>query len=240
MRRAIMFSLACFLATAQVLLAESSARIKSTSGDVKIRRGVEETWHPASAGTELEEIDSILTGEGGQVVLELTSGETFRLNDNAILDIADLRRLTEKELFLVLMSRKIQKMEQREQKTKLRTGRVNVVHGELKTASEGEGSAGSAWMWQLEKNGALALYGQSYTTNSILKLNNIISKYPSREDCGEVHYHLGKALEKLDKPGQALDAYKAVLQSDASELCRGGRKKSWVQSAEEAMQRLGR
>ena len=79
MRRAIMFSLACFLTSAQVLPAESSVRIKSSSGDVKIRRGVEETWHPASAGTELEEIDSILTGEAGQVVLELTGGGTFRL-----------------------------------------------------------------------------------------------------------------------------------------------------------------
>lgn len=240
MRRAIMFSLAYFLATAQVLVAESSARIKSTSGDVKIRRGVEETWHPASAGTELEEIDSILTGEAGQVVLELTGGGTFRLNHNAILDIADLRRLTEKELFLVLMSRKIQKMERREQKTKLRIGRVNVVHGELKTASEGDGPEGSNSMWQLEKNGALALYGQNYTTNSILKLNNIISKYPSREDCGEVPYHLGKALEILNKPGQALDAYKAVLWSKGSEVCQGGQGKLWVQNAEDAIQRLNR
>ena len=84
MRKAILFSITCFLTAAQVLLAESSVRIKSSSGDVKIRRGVEETWHPASSGTELEEIDSILTGEGGHVVLELAGGETFRLSHNAM------------------------------------------------------------------------------------------------------------------------------------------------------------
>ncbi len=62
-----------------VAWAETKVKIAKASGEVKIRRGVEETWHPASAGTHLDEIDSILTGEGARVVIETPDGKTFSL-----------------------------------------------------------------------------------------------------------------------------------------------------------------
>jgi hypothetical protein len=237
MRKRIASTAVCLLLTAYIGLAEASVRIKSLTGEVKVRRGVEETWHGVSTGVELDEIDSILTGEAGEVILELANGDDFRLGSNAILDVADLRRITEQDLFLLLMSSKIQKMEQREQKTKLRIGRVNVVHGELKKNSSGASSQVVDATWEKEKNGALALYGQNYTTNSILKLSNILARYPNLQDCGEVQVYLGRAYEKLSKPGQALDAYRAVLKQ-GGEGC-GGRE-SWLDEAEQAVSRLNR
>ncbi|MFQ5825185.1 MAG: hypothetical protein ACE5JB_14140, partial [bacterium] len=204
----------------QIGMAQPKVRIKRASGDVKIRRGVEETWHIASAGTWLEEIDSILTGEGSVAILELLDGTTFRLGGNAMLDIADLRKITEQELFLMLMSKKIRQIGPREEKTKLRIGYVNVVHGELKrdTLTSTENNGGYK-VWELEKNGALALYSQNFTTNSILKMNNILIKYPNVNDCGELHFYLGKAFETLNKPGQALDFYKIVLKKRLEASC---------------------
>ncbi|MCG8608601.1 hypothetical protein MJD09_26895 [bacterium] len=238
MRKTIATIVTCLLVFAQISLAWSSVRIKSLAGEVKVRRGVEETWHPVSTGARLEEIDSILTGEAGEVVLELASGDDFHLGSNAILDVADLRKITEQDLFLLLMSRKIQKMEQREKKTKLRIGRVNVVHGELRTDSSRASTDVDDATWEKEKNGALALYGQNYTTNSILKLSNILARYPNLEDCGEVQLYLGRAYEKISKSGQALDAYRAVLKQRAANGCEG--RESWLREAEGAVSRLNR
>jgi hypothetical protein len=95
----------------------------------KIRRGVEESWHWAVAGMMLEEIDTILTGEASAVVLETPDGATFRLGSSAILDIADLRKITEQEMFLYLMSQKINQIAPRQKKTHLRIGNVSAIHG---------------------------------------------------------------------------------------------------------------
>ncbi len=220
-----------------VTWAETKVNIAKASGEVKIRRGVEETWHPASAGTRLDEIDSILTGEGASVVLETPDGKTFELGSNSILDIADLRRISERELFLFLMSKKINQIVPRQEKTKLRIGNVNVVHGELKSDSQNTSKSGNE-LWVFEKNGAKALFAQDYTTNAVLKLNKILLKYPNLNDCGEIHSYLGKGFEKLNKPGQAIDAYQTVLKR-SDERC-SSNSQLWLKEAESALKRLNR
>lgn len=224
----------CFLmgatATAQV-------RIAKITGDVKIRRGLEEVWQPTAAGTLLEEIDSILTGEASQAVLELPDGRSFLLPANAILDVSDLRRITERELFLLLMSRKIRSLPTSE-KTRLKIGRINVVHGEEKTDSlQSLPPARRNGEWRLLKNGATALFHNHLTTNAILKFSNILETYPEEQDCGEIHFFLGKSFEKLNKPGEALEAYQTVLRRGLDEPCSG--QQPWIQEAEKAIKRLG-
>src|SRR3990172_5481601 len=92
---------------AQTTFAQASVQIIKVKGDVKIRRGMEENWQPASAGAWLDEIDTILTGEATEATLAIKDGKLFTLGSNAVLDVADLRQITESELFLYLMSKKI-------------------------------------------------------------------------------------------------------------------------------------
>ncbi len=80
--------------------ASITAKITDLSGDVKIRRGVEEHWQTTKTGILLEEIDTILTENDAWAVLETSEGKTFKLGSNAVLDIRDLRDTTEKDLFL--------------------------------------------------------------------------------------------------------------------------------------------
>ena len=124
--------LICVLLSTQIVFAATQVKIVNISGEVKIRRGVEETWEDAARGMVLKEIDTIQTGEGAEVTLEINSSESFKLRENSILDISDLRKISEKEMLLFLMSKKIQKIEPRKQKTPLRVGNVSVVHGESK------------------------------------------------------------------------------------------------------------
>ncbi|MDZ7289007.1 MAG: hypothetical protein ONB44_01365 [candidate division KSB1 bacterium] len=226
--------------------AAPAVKIINLTGEVKIRRGMEENWHRAVAGMRLEEIDTILTGEASAVVLETAEGSTFRLGSYSILDIADLRKITERELFLYLMSQKVNRIEPRLEKTRLRIGNVSVIHGESKAGSSHRaaespyGRLPERQNWVQETNGAKALFEQDYYPNTIVKLHKILAKYPDVEDCGEIHFYLGKAFEALGKPGQAIDAYKVVLERVAMEGCENAEAGQRAGEAKSAMERLRR
>lgn len=223
------------LGIVQFASAAPAVKIISLSGEVKVRRGVEETWHLAAAGMRLEEIDTILTGEASAVVLETPDGATFRLSNYAILDIADLRKITEREMFLYLMSNKVNQIPARQEKTRLRIGNVSTVHGEPKAGSSRRAAEkDESQSWIQETNGAKALYDQHYYPNAVVKLHKILAKYSSIEGCGEIHFYLGKAFEALSKPGQAGDAYKIVLER----LCDDDASKQRADEARRAIELL--
>jgi len=181
----------------QIVFAAQQVKIETVKGDVKIRRGVEENWQTAELGILLEEIDTIQTGEKSEVILEIDSGQIFTLKSNALLDISDLRKVSEKEMQLFLMSKKIGKIKHRKQKRPLRVGNVSVVHGlkaeDTKTAEK----MFDKNLWRKETNGAKALFDFLYYTNAVVKLNKILSKYSFENDCGEIHYYLGRSLKQL-------------------------------------------
>jgi len=205
--------------------AQQSVRILSLRGEVKVRRGLEETWHAARAGMLLRELDTILTGETGEVELQITGDTTFRLGSNAILDVSDLRKITERELFLYLMSQKVRDMETPTRKAPLQQESVSVVRGEKKTPGETPAvSEAQRRRWRLEANGALALYSQDLFPNAILKYYRILEKYSKIPDCGEIHFYLGRAFEKIDEPGRALEAYRAAEQRVQAEACGSSRR----------------
>lgn len=222
-----------------VEFAFAGAKIIRLSGDVKVRRGVEETWQPASIGMLLEDIDTILAGSDGEVILETFDGTTFKLSKNAVLDISDLRKITEKELFLYLMSKKVQRIDPREGKTKLRIGNVSVVHGESKTKPESAISNGlETGFWFQEKNGAKALYEQKFYPNSIIKYHKILDKYDTIEDCGEIHFYLGKSFEALSQSGQAVDAYQEAIHRFQQQKSDNPNAEKWLTEAQQAIERL--
>ena len=190
----------------------AGAKIIKLSGDVKVRRGVEENWQPASVAMLLEDIDTIMAGIDGHVILQTAEGITFELGNNSILDVSDLRKITEKELFLFLMSKKVQNIEPREGKTKLRIGNVSVVHGESKAETEkiSDNKLKTKLMVQ-EKNGARALYEQELYPNTIIKFHKILDKYDEAQKNGDVYLYLGRSFEAMNHPGQAIDAYQSAI-----------------------------
>ena len=130
MKRIVFFSMFCALISNA--FSQNRVEVLSTRGDVRICRGLEETWHPAGVGMDLNQIDTILTGEDGEVVLILDGSSRFTMGGRSILDISDLRAITQRELFLYLMSQKISKIERRPGNSTLRIADVNVVRAEKK------------------------------------------------------------------------------------------------------------
>lgn len=211
------------------------AKVLTISGEVKVRRGVEEKWEVATIGIRLKEIDTILTGSEGEVVLELPDGKRFRLGSNAVLDIADLRKITKQELFLILVEDKINKIEKKEGATPLRIGNVSVVHGASRDTSSTPLVKIQVETQERIRNGIRALFNQEFYTNTILKIHNNKSEAELSNSCGELYYYLGKSFELIDNPGQAIDAYQMVISSSNSETCS---QSEWVIQANAGIKRL--
>jgi len=217
---------------------QNGAKIVSLKGDVRVRRGLEENWINANMGMLLKDIDTILTDEASEVVLEIQEGSRFTLGGQSILDISDLRKITERELFLYLMSQKISRIQSPDQKSKLHIANVSVVRAEKKTSSVEEEISLNSQMWSMEKNGAMALFMQQYYTNAIVKCHKILVRYPSMEDCGQIHFYLGKSFEVIDESGRAIDAYQEVLERSKAASCETEQIQDFVELSSEAIGRL--
>jgi hypothetical protein len=194
-----------------VAIAGAGVTVMKVTGDVQVRKGLDEKWQPVKSGVILEDIDTILSLEG-EVVLQLTQDMTFVLGQNAMLDIADLRTITKNDLFILLMTEKINKIESDSNRKGIQISNVTVVHAESKIAqAPDQNRVYTEQLFTRALNGAKALYHHKYYTNTIVKLHQILSRFPDSDACGEVHYYLGQSFENLSETGQAIDAYEETL-----------------------------
>jgi len=188
------------------------ARIVELNGDVQVRRGLDEDWSDAKNNMLLKEIDTILTGENGRVLLELSDGRQFSLRSNSILDIADLRKISERELFLFLMRQKVDRLEDREAPAKLKLGKVSVVHGNKIEQDNVAGLSEGNNEFIRESNGVTALYEHGFFSNVILKAHRILDRKPNITECTMLYEQLAEALEAVEKPEQAKQQYKVAIE----------------------------
>lgn len=213
----------------------ANVHIVKLQGDVKVRMGLDEVWQTASSEMILKNIDTILTGERSAVTLKLSEGITFTLGSQSILDIGDLREITERELFLYLTAEKVKQIPN-PGSPKVRIENVSVVRAENKSVGN-QPHKQSSHFWRYEVNGAKALHDQKFFPNAVIKLMNILKKYGHIENGGLVNLYLGQSFEALEKNGRALDAYHQSLQQS-----RTGKQNAASQdiqkSAEAGIQRL--
>jgi hypothetical protein len=203
-----------------VTKAETTVKIINLEGTVKIRYGLEENWKSATVGLILKQMDTILAGENSLAVLQFENGNTFTLSSFAMLDIGDMREIFEKELFLYLMSKKVEQIETQYDKTPIQIGNVSVVRGESKIDSANSLNIPSKSNWaEWEINGALSLYKQQYYPNTVIKLHKILGKYDSHADCGKIFFYIARSLEKLEMDGQAIDAYQSAIDAFLEQKC---------------------
>jgi hypothetical protein len=219
--------------------ARDSFKISGIKGDVRVRIGMEEEWRKAQLGMILEELDTILSGENSSVVLTDNKGLKFTLGSYAILDIADLRKIQERELFLYLMSVKVDKIPVQQEKAKIRVGNVSVVHGNSKQTTVGDfGSTEITDWYNYEINGATALFDHQYYPNAIIKFHKIRNKYEPARDQGKIEFLIGQSFEALGDSGQAVDSYHSALNEYARTKKNDSASPSWLDEAMQALQKL--
>jgi len=202
------------------LFADVSVKIVNIEGDVRIRFGLDENFKPASIGILLKNMDTIFCGENSKTILQIENDRRFILGSNCVLDVSDLRQIYEKDLFLYLMSKKVEQIEGDGEKTPLRLGNVSVVRGESKLSGDSTSAQYLLSDWiEWEINGALSMYSQQLFPNTVVKLHTILEKYDSYKDCGKVFFYIAKSLEVLEMDGQAIEAYQSVIDAYVEQKC---------------------
>jgi len=239
MKIKMLATIIAILLSINISFAQMSMTIVKMEGEVKVRPGLEETWQKAKLGMILKDIDTILTGEEAWVELKNENGSTFRLSSYAVLDISDLRKVREKDLFQFIMSKKIEKLDPVDKKAKIRIGNVSVVHGSqvISDSINVESVDNSDW-FRRETNGTLAMYRHDLFRNTILKAYKVISNYDTSQNCGLLYFYMGRSFEALNQKGQAADYYRQSIA--CSEKVEDGEdlQEEWLKGAKDALERL--
>jgi hypothetical protein len=189
--------------------------VRNINGAVTIRHGVTQSWVRLNVGDVLRQDDTIRTGKDATAVIvappkgHAGTAKTIVLPSDVIVDISDIRDLTQEELMLKLTMEKVRASSYRWKSDGLKIPESTVIHGSEKSdplpISENELREG---VWQL--NGTRVLFNNGYYSTCALKALEVLRRYPSLALRFESRLLVAEALEKAELRGEALAEYGAL------------------------------
>jgi hypothetical protein len=213
MKSALMVAVLCFAvrATAGEII------VQKMQGDVSIRHGVTEVWVKVAPGDVLRPDDTMKTGKKGSAVIVLPSpagtARTFMLPGDVIVDISDIRDLSQEELMLKLTMEKVRASSYQWKSDDLQIPSAAVVHGADKAShqvmSESDPATGV-----LQINGAHVLFENGFFATCALKGMEIFRLYPPLGRQFRSRMMVAEALEKANLRGEAVNEYGAISKLD--------------------------
>ena len=202
---------------AAVLLATSAfaggITVRKAQGDVSVRHGVTEVWTHVAAGDVLRPDDSMKTGTKSSALLvvreETGSSRTLTLPPEVIVDMSDIRQLSQEELMLKLTMEKVRASSSQWKNEELKMPEAAVVHGQERShqGSVQENDAPTGW---LQFNGTRVLFENGYYSTCVLKAMEVFRLYPALAGVFENRLLLADALGRAELRGEALAEYGAI------------------------------
>jgi hypothetical protein len=172
--------------------------VDAARGDVRARHGVTESWTEVAAGDVLKPNDSIRTGPGAQAVIRVEgedASRTIRLPGDVIVELSDIRQLTQEELMLKLTMEKV-----RMAPSDWKTGELGVP-GDLATG-------------KLQLNGVRVLFDNSLYSTCILRGMEVFRQYPALGASVRDRMMVADALARTGLTGEALAEYGTVAKME--------------------------
>ncbi len=190
--------------------------VRKVQGEVSVRRGVEEVWTEVAVGDVLRPNDTMRTGRKSAAVLvapvldrEASVMKTITLPSKVIIDMSDLRMLSQEELMLKLTMEKVRASSYEWKKNEMNIPNTTVVHGADRSTqsslNEGELEVG---VFQL--NGTRVLYDNGFYSTCALKAIQVLRRFPPLNDRFEHRLMVAEALEKSSLRSEALNEYVAL------------------------------
>jgi len=192
--------------------------IQKTSGDVKVRKGVTEIWNTVAAGDILQPHDTMRTGPNGSAVLlaPADAGGAMKhisLPAEVIVDMSDIRSLTQEELMLKLAMAKVRSSSYEWKNDQLHIPNAAVVHGEEKSpgkpATENDRQVG-----QLLLNGVRVLFDNGFYATTVLRSMEVFRMYPVLSTTFEHRFLLAQAMERANLHGEAVSEYGSIVRME--------------------------
>jgi hypothetical protein len=188
--------------------------VQKSEGDVKVRQGVTEVWNKVVAGDVLRPHDTMRTGPNGSAVLLVsmdTDGATKRiaLPAQVIVDMSDIRNLTQEELMLKITMEKVRASSYEWKNDGLNLPNAAVVHGEDRApgapAAENDRQVG-----QLLLNGARVLFDNGFYATTVLRSMEVFRMYPALSGMFDHRFLLAQAMERANLRGEAMAEYSSL------------------------------
>lgn len=206
--------LAFFLASA-FLTAQASGdgiTVQSVRGEVSVRHGVTEAWAPVSAGDLLRPHDSMKTGGNGTAVLSVamaSGARTMTLPSDVIVDISDIRDLSQEDLILKLTMEKVRGSRYRWDELDPSIPNAGVIHGTKQGAAH-ELTDNELRTGRMQLNGARVLFENGFFSTCVLRSMEVFRLYPDLSTSFDDRLRVARALERAKLNGEALSEYGAM------------------------------
>jgi hypothetical protein len=192
--------------------------VEKIHGDVSVRHGVTEAWMKVRPGDILRPHDTMKTGEKASAMIvsrrEGGNGPAKKivLPEEVMLDISDIRDLTQEELMLKLTMEKVRASSSQWKDKEMKVTNAPVTHGPDKAPSaplEADDAHVGVFQW----NGAKVLYDNGFYSTCALKAMDIMRRYPGLGERFENRLVVAEALEKANLRGEALQEYVSLSSS---------------------------
>jgi hypothetical protein len=190
--------------------------VKNIRGKAKVRHGVMETWTYVSVGDTLKPEDTILTERSSTLVIVKPAGVRFSIPEATMLDIADLRNLTQDELLLRLAMENIQSVPSQKRSNDLTVPNTTIVHGNDISKDAEALKLPRTEVGSLQMNGVEVLYSNSLYASGILKSKSLMRLFPEARDEFAFRIQLAKAFEQVNLYDEALTEYVSLSQEQLS------------------------
>ena len=189
--------------------------VQKMQGDVSVRHGVTEVWVKVAPGDVLRPDDTMKTGKKGSAVIVLPaagtagSARTVLLPGDVIVDMSDIRDLSQEELMLKLTMEKVRASSYQWKSDDLQIPSAAVVHGadqaSRQVMKESDPATGV-----LQLNGAHVLFENGFYATCALKGMEVFRLYPPLGKQFGSRMMVAEALEKANLRGEAVNEYAAI------------------------------
>ena len=192
--------------------------VQKMQGAVSVRHGVTEVWTKVAPGDVLRPDDTMKTGKKGTAVIVVPSSvagtsRTVVLPGDVIVDLSDIRDLSQEELMLKLTMEKVRASSYQWKSDDLRIPSAAVVHGADK-ASNPALSESDPVTGVLQLNGAHVLFENGFFATCALKGMEVFRLYPPLGKEFRSRLMVAEALEKANLRGEAVNEYGAISRLD--------------------------
>jgi len=187
--------------------------VQKAQGDVSVRHGVAELWNRVAVGDILKTDDTMKTGKKGSALLVVKGGKRIVLPSEVIVDVSDIRNLSQEELMLKLTMEKVRASSYEWKSNEMNIPDIKTPHGPDRSPSKPL-TENLLKVGKFEWNGTKVLYDNGYYSTSALKAMEVLRRYPALGDTFENRLLVAEALEKANLKSEALNEYANLKNSD--------------------------
>ena len=198
-----------------VVSASADTKVSAMKGDVYVRHNVKEEWVRVAVGDILKPEDSMKLDKKSSATILIDGKNKLVIPELVIIDLSDLRSLTQDELLLKLAMEKVRNVPAKRDGGGLHIEKITTMHGTNKAETTTPSSIVSQTA-TLQLNGTRVLYDEGFYATCVLKTKEIFRQHPEMLTVYDVRIMVAGALEKVKLDGEALSEYLSIPTANLS------------------------